>query len=357
MTEQPTSAAPSASALRARRSRAHGNGDHSLCLPKNCPYAPTSNEDKNLTEATPSQPEVSEKLVVGIPDLVIYPDGDPSYEERENPAPAPDPASLIGILTNLPRDSGLGSMADRRVNVIRRAIEAFGVEVPSPVFEAAERYEVARKRQIAIQNLATRTFTADDLTSDDWLARLDEAAAERIQRDGANLRPVVKLAVDQAVQQLKSAVARALPLVVPQVEQWLVENQRNLARYTVGGGDITPNQRAQWESEGNSMWRFAEDQAEVSGGGRIFDHPYAAQQWLVVWDWTPAQWFELGEVTRPGRELRPGDTAYGVALKIGAKVAFVRSVRELIDRYKRLTPGRASMYGPSHIDQIPVTSR
>lgn len=354
MTEQPTSETLSASALRARRSRAHGNGDHSLCLPKNCPYAPTSNQEKNMTETAPSQPEVSDKLVVGIPDLVVYPDGDPSYAERENPAPAPDPASLIGILTNLPRDSGLGSMADRKVNVLRRAIEAFDIEVPSPVFEAAERYEVARKRQIAIQNLTARTFTADDLISDDWLARLDEAAVERLQREGANLRPVVKQAVDQAVQQLKSAVARALPLVVPQVEQWLVENQHNLARYTAGGGDITPNQRTQWESEANSMWRFAEDQAEVSGGGRILDHQHAAQQWLVVWDWTPAQWHELGEATRPGRELRPGDTAYGVALKIGAKVAFVRSVRELIDRYKRLTPGRATFYGSNNIDQIPV---
>jgi hypothetical protein len=196
-----------------------------------------------------------------------------------------------------------------------------------------------------VQKVTDRGFSLADLTSDDWLARLDEAATERLQRQSSTLKPLVAAAVTDAAQRLKGAASRALSEVVPQVEQWLVENQRNLARYTSGSGDVTPNQKGNWEWWGSQVYRFASDQAEAAGGGRVADAAYAAEAWLLLWEWTPAQWAELSDLTRPGRELRPGNTHWGVALTVGAKVRFARSVTELKNRYNRLTPQRTSFYG------------
>lgn len=343
MTEQPTTGTLSDSALRARRSRAHANGDHSLCLPKNCRYAPTPKQENEMTETLPSQAETVEKLIVGIPDLVVYPDGDPSYAERENPAPAPDHDVVMRALGRIIGINGLASAADRKVRAVVMAAETFGATLPAEVERAAEAFELARSRQAAMRNATPPRFEAADLLADDWEDRLSRTLNQPTQQGGNTWEPVIGAAVEQATNQLRAAVARALPGVVAQVEQWLRNNQHDLARYSEGGGDITPNQAARWQGLSRSVRGFAERVAESGSGGRIADLQYAAEAWLLMWDWTPQQWLALSERTRPGRELRPGDTFYGVAEEIGATVKIPLSVMEIKQRHAALGNAQAQI--------------
>ena len=329
-------------AIRARRSRAHANGDHSLCLPKNCRYAsePEPEQETDMTEATPAvtQPEARDKLVAGIPSLAVYPNGDPSYAERQNPAPEPNPHALLTILNSVAGSSGLASAESLKVRAVVKAMGTFDASVPAEVVQAAQVYELARQRQAEMRNARPRRFEAADLLADDWQDRLDRTLSQATQQGRSAWEPVVGAAVEEAARNLRAAVARALPGVVAQVEQWLRDNQRNLAIYSNGGGDVTPNQSATWKGWAGEVWDFARLTADAGGGGgqRVHQLPRAVQEWALLWDWTAEQWHELSDHTKPGRELRDGDTLWGVALKIGAKVSIPLSTRELKDRYDRL---------------------
>ena len=343
MTEQPTTGTLSDSALRARRSRAHANGDHSLCLPKNCRYAPTPNQENEMTETLPSQAETGEKLIVGIPDLVVYPDGDPSYAERENPAPATDHGLVLRALGRVTGIDGIASAKDRMIRAVVLAVNTFDATLPAGVEQAAEAFELARSRLLAVRNATPRRFEAADLLADDWESRLTSVLSQPAQQDRNAVESVVGAAVKQASDRLRSVLAEALPGVVAQVEQWLRDHQAELVTYANGGGDITPNQAAHWQGLSRLLWTFATGVAESGGGGRIADLPYAAEAWLSLWDWTPQQWHQLSDHTRPGKELRPGDSYYAVALKLGATVKIPLSVMEMKHRLAALGTGEAQI--------------
>ena len=347
MTEQSTTETPSASALRARRSRYHAKGDHNLCLPQNCRYAPTptSTTEDDLAETLAEIRLVGDKLTAGIPGLTVYPDGDPSFDERENPAPEPDPDDLLTILRTISGSSGLASQQDRKINAVIQAVDEFDVTLPPEVGQAALRLKLARRRQAELRSAQPRTFNADDLLADDWQSRLSEVLTEAATMEGKTWEPVVRTAVARAAANLGEVVTEVLPMVTKQVEQWLRDNQQNLARFSLGGGNITPNQAAEWESWAAEVFRFAERQADAGGGGRVHELQAPARTWLLLWEWTPAQWAELSDKTKPGRDLKRGDTFFGVALAIGAKVSFARSVSELKGRYNELTLRRSSFYG------------
>lgn len=143
--------------------------------------------------------------------------------------------------------------------------------------------------------------------------------------------------MEELAAALRAAVARALPGVAAQVEQWLRDSQRNLALYSNGGGNVTPNQSATWQGWAGSIWDFARLAADSGAGGlRVHQLPRSIQDWTLLWDWTRDQWQELSDRTKPGRDLRQGDTVWGVALAVGAKVSFPLSTRELKGRYDRL---------------------
>lgn len=204
--------------------------------------------------------------------------------ERESPTPAPDPHQLGAILRRVTGKGGLTSLNDRKVNAVIQAVEEFDAVLPAEVHRAAQAFELARRRQAEVRDTKPGDFGADDLLADDWEDRLGRVLDQNLRHDRNAWERVVAAAVSQTGANLKRAVLAALPGVVAQAEQWLRDNQRDLARYSNGGGDVTPIESVTWRGWDQAVRRFAERLADFGGGGRVAELPYAAQVWALLWD-------------------------------------------------------------------------
>lgn len=230
------------------------------------------------------------------------------------------------------------------VDALPAHLAALGLEVPARIVDAYDKARRVVDKASALRTKPVPQVGPDDVLADDFEDRVLRALdAERLRETA---RPLAAKAAAQAQATVRAVIRKAIPEMFDQLEAWFLEHLDDLATPTLPAG-ATPGQRyahadrvaatidyrvAFERAHQDFMRASSASSTPAESAWRSTD----ATPFTTCFEWTPAQWHELIDVTGPSMSLRQFEDLYSQSLALGATPRLARSFEQAINHLAEL---------------------